>query len=81
MFSGQPNNSSDTNYDFSKEENAAKWNGVFINSLKKVSNFLDIIKYMYLKFYKIFWHCVTKKIKTDSNNHAYNYNLHIANYS
>lgn len=37
MFSGQHGSAADSNdYDFDKQENAAKWKGVFIGSLKKV---------------------------------------------
>ncbi|RZF33352.1 hypothetical protein LSTR_LSTR007697 [Laodelphax striatellus] len=35
MFS-TPSNAESHNYDFEKEENAAKWKGVFVNSLRKV---------------------------------------------
>lgn len=30
--------SDSSNYDFEKEENASKWKGVFVNSLRKVIN-------------------------------------------
>ncbi|XP_075218882.1 protein son of sevenless-like [Lycorma delicatula] len=36
MFSNPSSNSDSYNYDFEKEENAVKWKGVFVNSLRKV---------------------------------------------
>ncbi|XP_066990925.2 protein son of sevenless [Anabrus simplex] len=36
MFSTPSSTSGSHNYDFEKEENAAKWKGVFVNSLRKV---------------------------------------------
>lgn len=37
MFSTPSSTSEPHNYDFEKEENAAKWKGVFVNSLRKVT--------------------------------------------
>jgi hypothetical protein len=37
MFSTPSSTSEPLNYDFEKEENAAKWKGVFVNSLRKVT--------------------------------------------
>lgn len=36
MFSGHVSSTDSNDYDFDKQENAAKWKGVFITSLKKV---------------------------------------------
>jgi len=37
MFSTPSSTSEPHNYDFEKEENAAKWKGVFVTSLRKVT--------------------------------------------
>lgn len=37
MFSTAASGPDTQNYDFEKEENAARWRGVFVQSLKKVS--------------------------------------------
>jgi len=37
MFSTPSSASEPHNYDFEKEENAAKWKGVFVTSLRKVT--------------------------------------------
>lgn len=47
MFSTPSTSGELQNYDFEKEENAAKWKGVFINSLRKVSFYLLIIELSY----------------------------------
>lgn len=48
MFSGQHVSSiSDSNdYDFDKQENAAKWKGVFITSLRKASSALILLLFL-----------------------------------
>lgn len=43
MFSTPSSTSEPHNYDFEKEENAAKWKGVFVNSLRKVTLITDWI--------------------------------------
>lgn len=44
MFLAQQNNIAEVNeYDFEKVENAAKWKGLFINSLRKVSNSVSFL--------------------------------------
>ena len=44
MFSSPSSAIESQNYDFEKAENAAKWKGVFVNSLRKVSNANTMIK-------------------------------------
>lgn len=58
MFSNPSSNSDPCNYDFEKEENAVKWKGVFVNSLRKVMvcnwNFLGLL------FWPKFYYCVNQ---------------------
>lgn len=50
MFSSPTSQVGETcGYDFDKEENAAKWRGVFVNSLRKVSHFAFCIPYMLIR--------------------------------
>lgn len=49
MFLGQQVNTAEVNdYDFEKVENAAKWKGLFVNSLRKVSL---LYSYLFIWFF------------------------------
>lgn len=70
MFS-IPLTSDSSNYDFEKEDNAAKWKGFFVNSLRKVYhdlqlsltlNILIIFHLFFLPYYLELKFCYSKTI-------------------
>lgn len=65
MFLAQQNNTAEVNeYDFEKVENAAKWKGLFINSLKKVWNtensFAYFVLYLNIFLFLFLWSYIVK---------------------
>lgn len=59
MYSSQSACDSQT-YDFEKEENAVKWKGVFVSSLRKVESTYKC-KHIYISFGNKFFLCIPNK--------------------